>query len=458
MLVLSPVFPQSMSGVPESAVPTNGFFMSVSTENDNFGASFFDENDDLRTFSFNAEVFPVKELGFVITYDGLTNRGSDAKQGRIDALAVTLGTRLLDERGEVHSLSLMSGLGFRAYGEFGGAEFQQSYHESRAIERPIDLPYDDYSATGLLAYLSGRWWIDSGFTPSHLIPVAPSGLFVLSFGGELLGTTLMEIQTTTDLMLSLMGQSSIIMTGLEYNFTRSEIESRTIETVNEFETGLWLKYGFHVGSLFSSYGFHLTNGITQGSAGIALGDMYRKDLPTEDEILIFEYGLSISSFVIVNQIRWQPKIFRRSPSVARNLFFVFDYRSGNGPEYRYPENVVLMDQYTFGASLNLFPIDNGFQFNPFVTGLIGFRNDVLCPQCNIRTHALERVAYPVVQGETGVRLTYGPETANVLYGLGIIVEGFSQLPTVQSDPGKFFGSQVAHGLGVSIRLVAVALN
>jgi hypothetical protein len=418
LTTLVPAFSQNVSGIPESTLPVNGSYFSISTENDIFGSSFFNENDDLRTFSFNAELFPFKEYGLMITYDGLTNRGSNEEQGRIDALVVTLGHRIIDRRGETHSFSVMVGSGARVYGDLGGEAFQKSFHESRNIKRPIELPYDDFDSAGALAYLSGRWWIDSGLEPSRSVSFVPPGVFVLSLGNELMGTTLMEFQTTADLTLSLESQQSVIMTGLEYYFGTSDLDSTTVETVNEFESGFWFKYGFYIGNFFSTYGFHLSHGISQGSAGIA----------------------------------------RNSHSIARNILLTFDYRGGNGPYYQYPQNAVLMDQYTLGATINLFPIKKGLQLNPFLTALIGFRNELLCPQSNGRTHSIARALYPLVQGETGVRLTYGSYESNTLYGLGVAFEGFTQLPTVNSKPGKFYDAAIAHDISMSIRLTVIAIE
>jgi hypothetical protein len=451
-------FSQNVSGIPESTVPVNGAYFAFSTENDIYGSTFFNENDDLRTFSFNAEFFPIKNYGIMITYDSLTDRGSDGDQGRIDALIVTLGYRALDMRGETHSFSLLVGSGARLYGDLGGEVFQKSFHESRDIKRPIELPYDSYQSAGALGYLSGRWWINSQRELSDSLFLMPPGLFVFSAGNEIRATTLVEFQSTLDLTLSLETQNSIIATGLEYYFGSSQVDSNTVATVNEYESGFWFKYAFYVGCFFSSYGFHLSNGISQGNAGFAFGDFYDATHRSTGHLLVFEYGFSMASFNMINQIRWQPRAFRGSHSFARNLMLVFDYRGGNGPPYQYPQNAVLMDQYCLGVSFNLFPIRKGFQLNPFLTGLVGIRNELLCPQCNSRTHAIDRALYPVVQGETGLRLTYGPYESRTLYGLGIAFEGFTQLPTINSDPGKFYEATFAHDLSVSIRILVIAVN
>jgi hypothetical protein len=60
----------------------------------------------------------------------------------------------------------------------------------------------------------------------------------------------------------------------------------------------------------------------------------------------------------------------------------------------------------------------------------------------------------------GVRLSFGPlfeQWPDVMYSLGVTLEGFAQFPYLESDPGRFYESGVARGIKVSFRFAAMAL-
>ncbi len=61
------LFGQNVSGVPENMVDVKGVYLSVGSENDNFGAFFADDWDDLNTFSLNVEVYPAREYGITLS-------------------------------------------------------------------------------------------------------------------------------------------------------------------------------------------------------------------------------------------------------------------------------------------------------------------------------------------------------------------------------------------------------
>ena len=216
-----------------------------------------------------------------------------------------------------------------------------------------------------------------------------------------------------------------------------------------------------VGGFFTEYGYQFADGTANGAFGFSFGDFsFRRSRPS-DHVLINEVGLTPAPLIMINQLRWQPRSFYRSGTFLRHLLITFDYRSGNGTRYLYPEHLVKIEQFAQGVCIQLYPLKEGLQVNPFFAALVGLRHEGLFPQSNERSRALERVVFPVIHGEVGLRLRFGPlfdRWPDVMYSLGVVVEGFVQFPFLGSDPERFYESDVAGEAKISFRFAAIALE
>jgi hypothetical protein len=458
-----PLYSQSISGLPDNTVEVGGFYSAISMENDNFGASLADDWDDLRTYSFDLEVYPAREYNMTCTYDSLTNRDSAENQGRIDELTLTVGRTVVeytDEDGVMWG-NLLLGAGTRFCGNIGGEGIQHFWHNLTGVKRDVHLPYDELISVGVLIYLKGKWAMRSDLNLVDYLPFVPPGYCGVSLCSSALASTAGELQGAADLMLLFEGSSTLASAGVGYLHSAAEIDSLTFREVNEYETGLWLLWSAHVGGFFTDYGFQLSDGIARGAFGFSFGDFSYHESRSAHWVLINEVGLTLPPLVFINQLRWQPKAFLESDSICSHLLMTFDYRSGNGTRYQYPENIVKIEQFSTGLCFQLFRLKKGLQANPFVTTLIGLRHEGLFPQLNERSRAFERAAFPVLHGELGLRISFGPVFSHwqdVLYSLAVGIDGFVQFPFLQLDTARFYGSDVARDLKVSFRFAALALD
>lgn len=319
------LFGQNVSGVPENMVDVTGVYLSIGSENDNFGAFFADEWDDLKTFSLNVEVYPAREYGITLSYDMLTNRNDLHDQGRIDELTLTVGKEIVDY-GSADNLmwaNLMLGIGMRIYGNIGGEAIQHFWHTLVNVKRDVRLPYDEIATIGGLAFLTGQWAAGSNINPVETLLFVPPGYCGLSLGSSLLATTAGELEGTIDLALHFEGSNSLVRTGVSYLYSTSIIDSITLQEVADHDRGLWLIWGVHVGGFFTEYGYQFANRIASGTFGFSFGDFsYRRSRPV-DQVLINEVGLTPAPLIMINQLRWQPRGFYRSkflpPAYPYNL-------------------------------------------------------------------------------------------------------------------------------------------
>jgi hypothetical protein len=282
----------------------------------------------------------------------------------------------------------------------------------------------------------------------------------LSLASDLLMDTLPEIQAAAELSLLFSGRGSLVKAGLVYLASVDSIDSVTVQSVNASERGFWLKYGIHVGPLFNNYGLQLDGNIGSGSMGFALGDFYQKGIDHVEQNITSELGVAFAPYVIINALKWQPQAFLQSGPLGRRLAFAFEFRSGSSTRYRWPDYIVKVDQYAPGVTLYLFPQRGHLQINPFITTLLGIRNETIYYQTNFRTESLQSVLYPVVQAELGVLLNLGNLFAaqpHLLYGFAFCLEGFVQLPT-STDAGLFYEGSAAQGLSFSLRFVVTSVG
>ncbi len=463
-LVLYPALhAQSLSGVPDDTLDIDGLYLEIASANDNFGAFFADDWDDLKTFGLSLEVYPVRNYGVSLAYDILTDRNGAHDQGRIDRLTLAAGREMLDIRSDESSMwgRLMIGAGLRVYGNIGGEVIQQFWHNLMNVKREVQLPYDETTAAGGLAFLTGQWGMDTEINPVETLLLVPPGELGWSLSSSLLAVTAGELEGDVDLTLRFEGTNSLVTTGVRYIYNSGIIDSATLEEVNRRERGFWLLWGAHVGGFFTEYGYHLSRSIANGSFGFSFGEFSYRRSRSARQVLINEVGLTPAPLILINQIRWQPRLFSHSESFLRHILLTFDYRSGNGPRFLYPDYLVKVEQFAMGLCLQLFPPQKGWQVNPFFTALAGLRHEGLFPQSNERSHAIERVVFPLMHGELGVRFSFGPlfeRWPDVMYSLGIAVEGFVQFPYLESDPGRFYDSGVAREVKVSLRFAAMALE
>ena len=189
------LFGQNVSGIPRNTADVNGAYLSIGSENDNFGAFFADDWDDLRTFSLNVEVYPASQYGITLSYDILTNRDGAHDQGRIDELTVTAGREVVDYESADGMMwgNVLLGAGLRIYGNIGGEGIQQFWHTLSRVKREVRLPYDETTAIGGLAYLTGQWGIGSDLNPVETFLFLPPGYCGLSLSSSLLATTAREV-------------------------------------------------------------------------------------------------------------------------------------------------------------------------------------------------------------------------------------------------------------------------
>ncbi len=477
LVIGMPAGAQIISGIPAGPVAPGDFYLSFCTSNDNFGASFAHDWDDLRTFGFDLEMFILGRFGLSISYDSLTDRGTRLAQARIDELTVIFEASLFRYEDEVHLIDVAMGVGPRLYGDLYGSGIQDLWHTLLRVARPTQIPYEGTSLLGAVAHLSVGWTLDSSLDLSdRWVPFLPPGVLSLGLEGSALAYSQGEAQGSAAVALHLREQSSRITAGLTYYSSTWSIVSSTASLVNREESGFWLMYDTAVGGLITRYRFHLTRGLSNGSIGISFGDFQEhageaperseddasaiSPEPVYEAMLASEFGLSLRFHLLSSQIRWQPRALYTSPDLGKHISFVFDYRSGVGQRL-YRDSVVRVDQFSAGAELAVFPIRKGFQVCPYISAALGMRNETFYLQSNYRTYPYARILFPVLRGEAGVRFVFGPiseRERNLRYSAGISINGFVQLPDEELVIWPFYKQSPAWDLYPSVQIAIVALS
>jgi len=456
-----PLQAQLVSGVPDPLLSPAYPHLSFQTTNDNFGSSFGDEWDDLRTFGFHLQTWFLEDYCAMISYSGFTNRDKDDERGRIDEMTITLGRTLLFAGGVGLGGSLVAGGGARVYGDLLGEEIQMGWHGLFEVHRSVDLPYESYSAWSGVVYAAARGRYRRVEQPSEVIFLFPPGQAEWALAGRVLVSTAGEVEGSADVEWLLISGRTQTLIGLKYRDSALPEESVTLQKTSRYESGFWLRHGTSVGPFFSEFTYQLTTGIGSGAFGLEFGRSDARMHPPMTADMTNEFGVCVVSYSLINQIRWHPAVFDTGGWVPRRLWLTLDYRSGKGPLYRWPDYIVKTDQYTAGVSLTLFPLETGFQINPMIGVSVGLRNEGLFEQTRRRTHAEDRVFYPVLQGELGMRMNLGNlfgSDERTVYSVGFAVDGYMQFPGLRSRPDRFYTTSAAIGADFSLRASVTAVR
>lgn len=402
-----------VAGTPAAPRPGPLPLVWLGWSNDAFGGEVGDNTDDFRTSAFTGNL-AVDRWVLVLDHSTLT-----AKQGlppaRSDEFTATLGWLAVPGSAAAAEPGpwLAIGAGARWRGDLGGEAIQNGWHDAIGVAEVDYLAYEESGCDGV-GYLAGGGWIALPFLP-HGDRIALDGR------AALLATTDGKVQGEVEARLVARGRDGAVWFGGRGVTVLGSEPGIAARAVSDHEEGAWLVYGAGFGGWFVDAGISPADNASLGRIGWEWGRATpaARDLDGAlDADLGVYQGLSLGV-----TLRWRPGWLARLPS-GRWFSLLGEYRFGRtGQEW--PGNTVVFRQGGFGAELARPAGGRSWQWQPFIAGDLGMREERVVEELPQTRYRPESAITGVAHGSAGVRLLFPDHPGRtVRYGLGLAVEGW----------------------------------
>ena len=369
-------------------VPIGGWLLS---SNDGFGHNYGTDEDNLRTYGINIGAWFLNRFLTTAEWQSFTDRNTTPeKSKRIDEIKILAGYKLFEHRSAPVHLSLYSGAGLLAYGDFGTLKIQEGAHQ-RGSEIPRTLPqtYDNVTTQDGLGFIYADAFLSA--------PIALDA----SVYAHLTGTLDHNINLSlAGWMVKPMIQSSINVT---YRYNSVTHSGSTARTVYDRETGFWLANKTYIGPLVIERGANINTLAQYSYVGFRVCDH------TRDTTTTAGYRLSYSLGAPIGHNSWV-EIFRVHPleSTPRIAFFFRNYHTENKfennstmlPDDRHVRRIKetsLGTELYFSDQKKYTPID------AFIFAGAGVCREMVTTYDQFEARFLEDVTAPMVHGGCGIR-------------------------------------------------------
>lgn len=419
----------AIPGTAEPPVAETPARLTLTWHNDVFGGEIGDNADDFRTNGFGISWLPTPDWIASLDYSNLTDRGGLGGQGdrRVDELSVSISRRWLDLQPGDMRVWLASGLGVRHFGDLGGDDLQNNWHDIFTF-LAVPSPYEESSTHPLL---STAWHAQAAFgipwPDEDMVLARGSRLLIANTGSVAATDTDWQFDSSTRLVMA--SADSRLWTGLRFGLRGGTEPSPTAQVVAEQEEGSWLLAGASIGAIFLEASYNLSTELSRGWLGWRF-DYERRPEWFGGDRLVAEIGPVIGDFALDFSLRWQPKWLQLGGPIRRRSQLWTSYAWGHvpGADFRFVDSETLeasirYQQFTVGWDLSLFdiivePEPQWLDWTPFCSLGAGWRREAITPERRGSYIPREREDTMVIEAGVGARLylTPRPEKDGVRYG------------------------------------------